>query len=577
MNALRLLEPQWLLLLAVIPLLAALAVYQHRKRQADLALFSEREGGQVLGVGRIVMISVPAFLMVLALARPAWNPVPKAVAEQGRDMIFLLDVSRSMLAEDARPYRLEAAKAAIEQLADKPGSDRFGLAVFAGVTSILSPVTSDRLFFSNRLTGVSTDSVLQGGTNIQDALLTVLNKMVDRESAVRSLDLVLISDGEDLGDQPEQALQLLNQLGVRLLVIGLGDSQTGARIPLRQGEGWTLNQGEEHWSRMNDQWLKRLAAGADQGIYFPVGTDWLDLALIIDQLGVVWPGEQRAGAEVLEYTEGYPWLLYMALIWMSGLIMSRQWRGAGVGAFLFILLLSFNSEVEASQSESEFAPHQLELLAVALVDDKRYQEASDIYRQIVQKAEEQQLVVTANYNLATTLILAAESLDAARLVEMGTETDLAEAMQEGLEPELFYQEARRLLQHVLVFAPDHLSARQNLEWLVWQEQLRQSPPDPQMRDQPSDEPPEEQEGEDKPDQKKQESRDSSQRDKKDTPQEMEPSDDESDGRNRQHSFEQLQWPSPSASAEEVMEQARQRESLQQRQRQRSKIPVEQDW
>ena len=178
MNQLTLLAPQWLWLLALIPVSCCLALYQHQKSKRDLKKFSASLLLTPL-YRRFGTILLAIALVSLSLSRPAWNPQPRGIQDQGRDIIFLLDVSRSMLAEDARPNRLEVARAAIKHVVNLPSNDRFGLVAFAGDAAIKSPITRDRVFLNTLLDSIGPGSVATGGTDIGDALMTVLRNMVE--------------------------------------------------------------------------------------------------------------------------------------------------------------------------------------------------------------------------------------------------------------------------------------------------------------------------------------------------------------------------------------------------------------
>ena len=100
--------------------------------------------------------------LVIAMTRPAWNPKPETIERKGRDVVFLLDVSKSMLAEDLYPSRLERAKLAILDCIDRLEGDRIGLVAFAGTAAVKCPLTLDYGFFRMMLKDISTDSITRG-------------------------------------------------------------------------------------------------------------------------------------------------------------------------------------------------------------------------------------------------------------------------------------------------------------------------------------------------------------------------------------------------------------------------------
>ena len=460
------LEPQWLWLLLLIPMSLFLLLYQQKQSVKSLKCYRDQPVRQTFRWRYTLFHFGAITALVFALARPGWSPEAVGVNETGRDTIFLLDVSRSMLARDTQPDRLTSAKNAIRRLMSRHRGDRFGLVAFAGTPLLLSPLTNDHFFLNNQLDNLDTNSVSQGGTLIHEALMEVLDKMMDEDSGP-STDLVLISDGEDLGGselegKSAQALALLDLLGVRLLVIGLGDNEQGARIPARKGHGWTLNGEKEHWSRRDDGTLRALAQGVEQGVYFPVGTDYLDLPAIMGKLQAIWPGEQRNGSKVLKYTEGYPWLLGLAALLQFLLLLRMRQRVLAAG----LMVLSFNAYSTGSASELDVSV--LEQQAVAFAEAKEYQKAADIYQTLWFQAETEALALSASFNLATTLVMSA-------LQKKSGLSPQARQQRHVLRRALL-KKARRLYRNILMMNPGHQGSARNLEWLTLLANAQQSMP-----------------------------------------------------------------------------------------------------
>jgi Ca-activated chloride channel family protein len=186
-NALRFQNIDALHWLWLLPVFVAFFLFAAARRRKALAAFIEA------GLLHRIKISVSpvrrrwkAILVLLALGaitfgmtRPGWNPKTKTVERRGRDVVFLLDVSKSMLAEDLAPSRLERAKLAIKDCVERLEGDRVGLVVFAGTSSVKCPLTLDYGFFRLMLEDVTTDSIARGGTLIGDALRGVLDTVFD--------------------------------------------------------------------------------------------------------------------------------------------------------------------------------------------------------------------------------------------------------------------------------------------------------------------------------------------------------------------------------------------------------------
>ncbi|MCK5171759.1 MAG: VWA domain-containing protein, partial [Planctomycetes bacterium] len=160
-----------LALLSALPFLAAMYLYADHSRKKALKRFAAAT--MLLQLTdcptdrrrrwQAIALCAAFVFVVIALSRPAWNPTETQLARAGRDIVFVLDVSRSMLAEDLAPNRLNRAKLAILDCLEDLKGDRVGLVAFAGSASIISPLTHDYQFFRSVLTDVTCDSVTVGG------------------------------------------------------------------------------------------------------------------------------------------------------------------------------------------------------------------------------------------------------------------------------------------------------------------------------------------------------------------------------------------------------------------------------
>ncbi len=628
MNEFTFLAAQWFWLLCVIPLWLLVNFYHHQRSNHELQQFSQQTiYKKVLWLNCLLKV-ISLLALITALAQPAWNPKSETVSEQGRDMIFLLDISRSMLSADSRPNRLAVATNAIKQTVNASHADRFALVVFAGSASIKSPLTSDKAFFKNILQQVDSNAVTYGGTRIEDALFKVLDKMVSKDNHAPAIDLILISDGEDLGSQPARALKKLNQLGVRLIVIGLGDSEFGARVPNRSGDGWVFDQGREFWSKMHTDSLRQLANGAEQGMFFPVGTAAFNLERIVAKLRQVWPGENREKGEIKQYTQGYPYCLWLAIFCQILLFIGG--KKALVTSFI---LLSFNSqaftlsqtiatdnkanmvnvkaikqvdgnnlaEQATERNENYIKTDDNTLSAMTLVDQQQLAEslfeenpeqASQIYRYIASQAEQLTIAISANYNLATSLIHYGEQLSKQQtLLFDELDSNQAESVvedffsdyeddvdEEMIDPQIYYLEAADILRVVLTMDPKHQASRINLEWLTISAQQKQN------EERNNDKQSAQKDPQESPQSTQEESESTEQNDAQNEQKEAEDGKNE-DQQAQQSSqsqasakqLEQMKLPPPSASAEEILQQAKRRDQQDRSPAKNNQKPVERDW
>lgn len=320
-------NPAALLWLWLVPAAVGLFIYAAMKRKQAIRAFGA--GAAFISRKREAFGSCTAIaLVVLALARPAWDLQEQELKETGRDVIFLLDVSRSMLAEDMHPNRLENAKTAILDCAAGLSGDRVGLVLFAGSAEIRCPLTVDYDYFRMALRQATPDSVASGGTMIAHAIERTIDKLIDPEKAGMQ-DLILITDGEDMieGLDEIEAAKKLDEVGVRLIAIGIGDRSRGSRIALENEEtgarSFMKHGNTEIWTKLHSETLRRMASSIDDGIYFDVGNGPFDLARIYRQ---VMENAQQASTDTqtLErYEEKFHLFLGAAVV---VLLVSNRWR-----------------------------------------------------------------------------------------------------------------------------------------------------------------------------------------------------------------------------------------------------------
>ena len=288
-DGVRLSSPDAFLLLWVIPPLVALFVLASLRRRRTLLRFAgdrprlhaERRNARPFKGGLLVAAVV---LIVVALARPGWTPETRTVERRGRDVVFVVDVSRSMLAQDLAPNRLQRAKLAIVDTLEVLRGDRVALVAFAGTAVVKSPLTFDYGFVRLAVERLSTDSVSRGGTLIGDALRVVRDSVFgDQASPFR--DVVLITDGGDLGSLPLQAAGELGALGARIIAVGLGDEVTGQPIPDPDADGGHLEyEGQPVLTTLDARALRELAGVTPGGRYVNVATGNFDLGVLYTQL-----------------------------------------------------------------------------------------------------------------------------------------------------------------------------------------------------------------------------------------------------------------------------------------------------
>jgi len=210
--------------------------------------------------GRLYLTLAAILLFGIALARPQWGFTWREVRRTGLDIVVVVDASRSMLATDLKPNRLEQAKWGIRDMLAQLHGDRVGLVIFSGVSYLQCPLTSDYSALMMYVDDLNVGLVPRGGTAISDALQTSI-KSFDPKSAADKL-IVLITDGEDTVDDPLKHLPSLKENNIKVYAIGVG-SPEGELIPIADESGQENflrdRNGNIVKSSLNENVLKRLA------------------------------------------------------------------------------------------------------------------------------------------------------------------------------------------------------------------------------------------------------------------------------------------------------------------------------
>lgn len=208
--------------------------------------------------------------IVMALIGPRYGAYFEDVQRRQLDIMICLDVSRSMLAEDAGMSRLARAKDDIKRLIDNLQGGMIGLVAFAGRADLVCPLTDDFDFYRLVLDDVNMASVQLGGTNIGEAVAVARRALGEKRGHHRAI--VIMSDGEDHGEAAVDQARLAREEHIAVYAIGVGDQERGALVPIDQ-EGrrsYLMYEGEQVWSKMNPQTLKNIAL-AGGGEYHPSG------------------------------------------------------------------------------------------------------------------------------------------------------------------------------------------------------------------------------------------------------------------------------------------------------------------
>ncbi len=258
-----------------------------------------------------ILFLLAIFCCFLALARPQYGFKWVEVKRKGIDILFALDTSKSMLAEDIKPNRLERAKFAVMDFVGQLEGDRVGMMPFSGSTFLMCPLTTDYSAFEQSLNAIDTGIIPKGGTDIATAIKGAENIL---DNAANHKLLILITDGENLQGDSLQAAEKAAKQGMRIFTVGVG-SKEGELIPIdRKGKAGFLKDetGKYVTSRLDETQLAHIAEKAD-GLYVPLGNRGEGLQTIYQEKLALIPKEELDERRHKVPLERFQWAVAAAL------------------------------------------------------------------------------------------------------------------------------------------------------------------------------------------------------------------------------------------------------------------------
>lgn len=308
-------QPLFLLLLLIIPFFFLGGAIRMKIRRSRMKKLGDEQLVRELMPSwsrskvwvRTLLYSLAFFFFVIGLARPQIGAKLKEHQTKGAEIMIVLDVSNSMLAEDYSPNRLERAKLAISRLSDKLQGDRLGLVIFAGTSFVQLPITTDYVSAKMFLNSISTSSIPVQGTAIGEAISTAVKSFSAQSEHSRAI--IVITDGENHEDDPVEAASVAAEAGVKVYTIGVG-SPEGQPVPV-DGELLKDKDGNIVVSKLDEETLVEIAKAGD-GAYVHAGNDEFGLSPIIDDIQNL-EDEQFSSVIFEEYDEQFMYFLAIAL------------------------------------------------------------------------------------------------------------------------------------------------------------------------------------------------------------------------------------------------------------------------
>ncbi len=264
---------------------------------------------------KVLVRSIYFSLFIVALLGPSFGQSAREVKAVGKDIFVCVDLSNSMNAFDVQPTRLEKVKFELKNIVEAFSSDRIGLIMFSNDAFMQCPLTYDNNALHLFIQALNTSLVPNTGTDFGPPLEMALDKLESTESVVSrqtSKIIILISDGEDFGEETETIATKVESAGIKLFTLGVGTDK-GSKIATRRGYKKN-NDGQEVVTKLNSNSLKKLATDT-RGKYFEINRTRNDVSRLISAINDI-EGELRDSRQVDAKSNKYFYFLGLALLLM---------------------------------------------------------------------------------------------------------------------------------------------------------------------------------------------------------------------------------------------------------------------
>ena len=267
-------------------------------------------------ITKIIFRSTYFFLMIISLLGPSFGSSKKEIKVIGKDIMIAIDLSESMNANDIQPSRLEKIKFELKKIIDEFSSDRIGIIMFSNEAYIQCPLTYDKNALNLFIETLNTELVPNSGTDFGPPLDLSLDKLLTNkiQENDKSKIIILISDGEDFGENTYEIVDKIKESSIKLFTVGIGTAQ-GTRITLRNGLFKKDKNGKEVITKLNSTSLKKIA-NETKGKYFEISNQ-------INQInGMIYEIKEIKGdlidSKFMDVTKNkYFYFLFVALMLMS--------------------------------------------------------------------------------------------------------------------------------------------------------------------------------------------------------------------------------------------------------------------
>jgi len=309
-------------------------LWSYKKRKRDMELFAHKDLLNDLAGSldrkrqklKSYLILVSLLLIIIAIMRPQWGFEWKEVSRSGLDILIALDTSKSMLAEDVKPNRLERSKLAVRDLIKKLQGDRIGLIAFAGSAFLQCPLTVDYSGFGLSLDDLDVNTIPKGGTSLSDAVSVAIESYEGRKKKYKVL--VIITDGEDHEGSSMEWAEKAKEKGIKIFAIGIGTKE-GELIPITDASGGISflkdRKGNVVKTRLDESSLQNMALTTG-GSYVKATGKEFGLDLIYEEKLSQMEKREIKNKMVKRYEERFqiPLLLALILLCVEPFIVERK-------------------------------------------------------------------------------------------------------------------------------------------------------------------------------------------------------------------------------------------------------------
>jgi Ca-activated chloride channel homolog len=316
-------EKIWFWALGVIPVIIlfflVLQIWKNstQKKFANKQILKRLSPNQSLfkSILKVIVLCLAFACFAIALVNPKIGTKLETVKREGVDIVFAVDVSKSMLAEDIAPNRLEKSKQLVTQIINNLASDRVGIIAYAGRAFPQLPITTDYGAAKMFLQNMNTDMLSSQGTAINEAIKLAKTYFDNEEQTNRVL--IIISDGEDHSEEAVNVAEEANDEGIRILTIGVGDEK-GDPIPIKKN-GILLNykkdnKGETVITRLNEEVLKNIAEEAN-GVYI----NGSNTDVVVENIREILNGMEKTEFEAKQFSDfkdQFQWFLGFGIFFL---------------------------------------------------------------------------------------------------------------------------------------------------------------------------------------------------------------------------------------------------------------------